>query len=69
MNKAKPFPKPMTQCKCLRSKEMYYEPPGEEEDEFSSGIYWCTETHEGFGPDGEPVGKHECGSKRSCYLS
>ena len=54
-------------CQCMRSKEMYYQPAGTSEDEFSSGIYWCTKTHENFGPDSHPVGGKECGPGRSCY--
>jgi hypothetical protein len=56
-------------CQHLRSKEMYYQPPGQDEDEFSSGIYWCTKTQENFGPDGRPVGKIDCCARRSCYIS
>jgi hypothetical protein len=54
-------------CQCMRSKEMYHQPVGLEEDDFASGIFWCTKTHENFGPDGEPVGKQECGPGRSCF--
>jgi len=53
-------------CRNLRSKEMYYE--AAEDDEFASGIYWCTKTHESFGPDGEPVAKKRCCEGRSCYV-
>ena len=57
-------------CQQLRSKEMYYQSPGQEEDElFSSGLYWCIRTYEGFGPDGQPVGKTECCAGRSCYIN
>jgi len=47
---------------------MYYESPGEEEDQFSSGIYWCGKTQEGFGPDGQAASKTECCNGRSCYI-
>ena len=53
-------------CRNLRSKEMYYE--ASEDDEFASGIYWCTKTHESFGPDGEPVAKKQCCEGRLCYI-
>ena len=43
-------------------------PPGQAEDEFSSGIYWCGKTSENFGPDRQPVGKTECCAGRSCYV-
>jgi hypothetical protein len=55
-------------CRHLRSKEMYYQAPGQMDDEFSSGVYWCGKTQETFGPDGEPVGKTECCSGRNCCL-
>jgi hypothetical protein len=55
-------------CRNLRSKEMYYQSPGQAEDEFSSGIYWCGKTSENFGPDSQPVGKTECCAGRSCYV-
>jgi hypothetical protein len=56
-----PFP-----CRHLRSKEMYYQ--GSEDDDFSSGIYWCLRTYEPLGPDGQPVGKNDCCTGRSCFL-
>ena len=55
-------------CRNLRSKEMFYQSPGQAEDEFSSGIYWCGKTSENFGPDRQPVGKTECCAGRSCYV-
>ena len=54
-------------CRHLRCKEMYHRPAGQEDDAFSSGLYWCTRTHENFGPDGQPVGKSECGADRACF--
>jgi len=61
--------KPPMLCRNLRSKEMYYQSPGqEEEDEFSSGIYWCSKTQEAFGPDGQPVAKSRCCAGRACYV-
>jgi len=55
-------------CRNLRSKEMYYA-YGEPDDEYSSGVFWCAKTQEGFGPDGQPVSKLECCNGRSCYIS
>jgi hypothetical protein len=55
-------------CRNLRSKEMYYQSPGQLEDEFSGGVYWCEKTCENFGPDGQPVTKSECCAGRSCYV-
>lgn len=54
-------------CPNLRSKEMFYMSPGQEDDAFSSGLYWCTRTQETFGPDGQPVGKIECCAGRACF--
>lgn len=56
-------------CRNLRSKEMYHQSPADEEDQFSSGQYWCTRTHENFGPDGEPVSKGQCCNGRGCFGS
>ena len=50
----------------MRCKEMYYH--GQQEDEYASGIYWCSKTQENFGPDGQPVGKTDCCAGRSCYV-
>ena len=55
-------------CRHLRNKEMYYQSLDQEEDQFSSGIYWCNQTQENFGPDGQPCGKMECCAGRECYL-
>ena len=41
-------------CRNLRSKEMYYA-YGQEDDDYSSGVFWCAKTQEGFGPDGQPA--------------
>lgn len=37
-------------------------------DEFASGAYWCTLTHEAFGPDSKPCDKKQCCEGRACYL-
>jgi hypothetical protein len=68
MNTPENSPQPQARCQKLRSKEMYYKSPGEDDDAYSGGVYWCTKTHEGFGPDGEPVGKAECCAGRSCFI-
>jgi len=54
-------------CKYLRNKEMYYQPMGAEDDEFSSGAYWCLKTQEPFGPDRGPTGRAECCADRTCF--
>jgi hypothetical protein len=56
-------------CRLLRSKEMFYQSAGQEDDQFSSGIYWCTQTHENFGPDGQPAGKSDCCAGRTCFVN
>ena len=55
-------------CQYLRSKEMYHQDLGQEEDQYSSGLFWCGKTHESFGPDGQPAGKIECCAGRPCHL-
>jgi hypothetical protein len=67
MIESDPAPKFQAPCRHLRSKEMYYQPLGQQEDEFSSGLYWCNKTHESFGPDGESVTKKQCCAGRSCF--
>lgn len=54
-------------CRYLRCKEMFYD--GRDDDEFSSGLYWCSRTQEAFGPDGVPCGKKECCANRTCYVA
>lgn len=54
-------------CRHLRSKEMFYQ--ASEDDEFASGLYWCTRTEEVFGPDGQAAGKKQCCVGRSCFVS
>ena len=55
-------------CRCLRSKEMFYEverdaaaPPS------GSGIYWCIHTHNCLGPDGQIAEPASCQPGRSCF--
>jgi len=55
-------------CHNLRSKEMYYEGTGQEDEAYSSGLYWCARTQEACGPDGQPAGKMECCAGRNCYV-
>ena len=52
-------------CRDLRCKEMFEQSP--EDDAFASGQYWCTRTHEAFGPDGEPCNRQQCCEGRGCY--
>jgi len=55
-------------CRHLRNKEMHYQTPGQEDDEFASGLHWCSKTQESFGPDGQQAGKSECCAGRDCYV-
>ena len=56
-------------CPNLRSKEMYHQAPGPDDDQFSSGLFWCARTQESFGPDGQPVSKGDCCNGRQCFGS
>lgn len=60
-------PKFESLCRNLRSKEMFYD-TGQENDQFSSGLFWCCKTQDGLGPDGQEVSKKECCKSRSCYV-
>jgi hypothetical protein len=35
-------------------------------DKYDATWYWCVETQIGFGPDGKPVGPHDCKNGRGC---
>lgn len=54
-------------CKHLRSKEMFHSETPLAEDAYHSGIYWCEQTSEGLGPDGECADSGECASGRGCF--
>jgi hypothetical protein len=54
-------------CRCLRSKEMFYDNGIPLEDRGSSGIFWCSQTHKPLGPDDLVVSMEECGPHRKCY--
>jgi hypothetical protein len=66
---SEPRPDSDLPCRNLRSKEMYYQPYGQEDDEFSSGVYWCLRTQELFGPDGQPADRKQCCASRSCHVA
>lgn len=53
-------------CRNLRCKEMFHQSP--EDDAFAGGNYWCGQTQEAFGPDGQPADKKQCCASRGCYL-
>ncbi len=69
MSNSESAPRFQAPCPNLRNKEMFYQTPGQEDDQFSSGLYWCTRTSEIFGPDDQPVGKAECCPGRPCFGS
>jgi hypothetical protein len=54
-------------CKFLRSKEMYYGEQSREDGLCGGGVFWCSRTQEGFGPDGQPVERAECCETRPCF--
>ena len=68
MNAPDNSPQLQTPCRKLRNKEMFYQDHGQEEDEFSSGVFWCGKTQENFGPDGQPASKSDCCTGRACYV-
>ena len=57
-----------TQCRCLRSKEMFI---GVEPDpsvpSMSSAIFWCTHTQNCLGPDGRVADLEGCKPGRLCF--
>lgn len=54
-------------CRFLRCKEMYFREPDAAETEAGGGAYWCQQTQESFGPDGQPACKEDCAAGRACY--
>jgi hypothetical protein len=54
-------------CRCLRSKEMFYDNGTPLEERGGSGIFWCSQTHNCMGPDGRIVSLEECVSTRPCH--
>ena len=64
-------------CLHLRCKQMFYKDPadGPDEDErprtssSDTTAYWCQCTQTGRGPDEQRVGREECCSSRTCFVS
>jgi hypothetical protein len=56
-------------CRCLRSKEMFYEVEGGADPIHASGsgIFWCTHTQNCLGPDGQVAEPKRCKPGRECY--
>jgi hypothetical protein len=57
-----------SQCRCLRSKEMYINvEPDLSMPHSGSGIFWCAHTQNCLGPDGKVAGEENCRPGRSCF--
>ena len=54
-------------CRHLRSKEMFYDTGTPQEEQSTSGDFWCTHTSRCLGPDDKPASDEDCGPERSCY--
>ena len=58
-------------CLNLRHKGMYvlatpYPEESQFYDAYDSTAYWCVETQQAFGPDGQPARPDCCGDGRDC---
>jgi hypothetical protein len=57
-----------SQCRCLRSKEMFIQvEPDAGGFASSSGIFWCTHTQNCLGPDGKVADQESCQPGRTCF--
>jgi hypothetical protein len=57
-----------SQCRCLRSKEMYINvEPDLSVPRSSSGVFWCIHTQNCLGPDGKVADEENCKPGRSCF--
>jgi hypothetical protein len=56
-------------CEKLRWKGMFIDVSGDEGGESQSGdrIYWCVQSQNCVGPDGQMATDDTCNSLRSCY--
>lgn len=58
-------------CDQLRHKMMYIDERqktfGRADDGSDTRIYWCTQTQDSRGPDGQPVMPKACQPGRTCY--
>jgi len=66
MADAEETPAYVAPCRYLRTNKMFHGAPDEVMEDSDAG-FWCEKTRETFGPDGECVGKSDCGSDRTCY--
>ncbi len=62
-----------TSCLHLRHKMMYVDErqqtPGLVDDSSDTRIFFCTQTQDALGPDGEPVSPADCERSRECYCA
>jgi hypothetical protein len=57
-----------SQCRCLRSKEMYINvEPDPSVPNSRSGCYWCVHTQNCLGPDGKIADEDNCKPGRPCF--
>ena len=57
-----------TRCRCLRSKEMYFDvEPDLSVPSSYSGLSWCVHTQNCLGPDGRVADMENCRLGRACF--
>ena len=58
---------PVQHCRRLRCKEIFID-TGQPFDieNTGSGIYWCSQTQQGLGPDGQTAEPENCKAGRGC---
>lgn len=60
-------------CLHIRHKLMYvderHEMPGMVDDTSDTRVFFCVHTHDGLGPDGEPVSPQDCAAGRGCFCA
>ena len=59
--------KPLSACRHLQNKAYFCDAePKEHVDDFATP-FWCLESHDAVGPDGEAVDSECCGPDRPCF--
>jgi hypothetical protein len=53
-------------CRCLRSKNIFYEDPRSDAAADASGPFWCAHTQSLLGPDGKVAEPETCRPGRGC---
>jgi hypothetical protein len=51
-------------CRCLRSKELFYQSAAEASE--ARGPFWCVRTQSLLGPDGQIADAESCRPGRTC---